>query len=164
LCTANKSANPCSGGPVWGIFLSCWGDDASTLDCGGEPVSESEIAQSEAELTLSTANQKLPPISEAWTTLSDGDCELQNAQLVYHSQGYAEFTSQVRTNHAGSGGDSWVATLTAEDANGHQLFSVPSFSSQSMKQNGHWYAWRVGFTFDPSKFFQIKKTNMKKHC
>jgi hypothetical protein len=170
LCTANRYANPCSGGPIWDIFVTCSdnGDDGIPTDCDGEPISEPEIAQSEEELTRSTASTRLlaalPPISNTWPKLSDGDCQLQNAKLVYHAQGYAEFTSQVRTNHAGSGGDSWVATLTAQDSNGHRLFTVPSFSSQSMKRNGHWYGWRVGFTFDPSKFSQIKKTDMKKHC
>lgn len=240
LCTSNKFADPCTGGPIWDIFFVGFYDDGSE-----EP--DPDLGQSEEELTASNAglcqpgyvwrvinpndrvcvppdvraqaqadnaeahnrvspgggdtcrsgfvwraafngdnvcvtpatrtqtaedNAKagervvsaLPPISETWPTLSDGDCQLQNAKLVYHPQGYAEFTAQVRTNHAGSGGDLWLATLTAADAAGHELFAVPKFSSKSLKQNGHWYGWKVAFTFDPSKFNQIKKTNMKSHC
>ena len=166
LCTSNAVANPCSGAPIYDIYLSCWWDDSGNVDCGGE--SETEISESVQELTLSNIRQglvsNLPPITETWPTLSDGDCQLQNAKLVYHPQGFAEFTSQVRTNHAGSGGDSWVATLIVQDGHGHEVFAVPSFSSHSMKQNGHWYSWKVGFTFDVTKFPQISKTDMKKHC
>ena len=86
----------CRSGFVWRAAFN--GDNVCVT-----PATRTQTAEDNAKAGERVVSA-LSPISETWPTLSDGDCQLQNAKLVYHPQGYAEFTAQVRTNHAGSGG------------------------------------------------------------
>ena len=112
-----------------------------------------------------TAPTEPPPqtTSLTWGHMSSGDCEMQDAKVTFSSYGAGTFTSQVKTNHTHSG-DVWHATITAENASGQGLASLPTFDSVRMDDNHPWYNWTVNFQYNAASFPQITKANISNKC
>ena len=106
-----------------------------------------------------------PPATNAMSFphASSGDCEMQNATIVFRSDGSGLFTAQVKTNHTHSG-DIWHATIVARNGSNQDLVNLPTFDSMRMDDNHGWYAWTRTFEFDEAKYSQISKGAMNNKC
>ncbi len=99
-----------------------------------------------------------------WTPpLHRGDCEQDNGQISFHSDGTGTFSCTTLTYHTHSG-DVWHASFSAIAKNGAVLFTTPTFNSPRMNDGNPppRYPWSAQFTFLAEQWDAIGSATQ--HC
>ena len=125
--------------------------------------------------TLATAKPLTPEVASPHGTVVQtkrypwnppvhrGDCEQDNAFILFHSDGTGTFTCVTLTYHTHSG-DVWHASFSGIAENGAVLFTTPTFNSPTMNDGNPppRYSWSAQFTFLPEYWAAI--TSATQHC
>ena len=98
-----------------------------------------------------------------WQELHRGDCQQDDAQLIFHSDGTGTFHCATKTYHTHSG-DVWHASFSVKGSNGAVLFSTATFNSPRMNDGNPppVYRWTAQFAYEPDYFDGI--SSAVQHC
>lgn len=116
--------------------------------------------QSEATLRAGMQTKALK-----WNPVHVGDCEQDNGQLVFHSDGTGTWSCTVLTYQTHTH-DVWHSSFDIKGLNGATLFSLGTFDGPPMSDGNPppRYSWTHAFAFPPDFFNAITSAVQHSRC